>query len=205
MEDLEDEATNGLNDWESLPSTHSHNHHYYSSHNLSLPSITTSHNHDHHLSIFPPINHEGLPPPPPPPSLPLLPPPHAPLSFSNSDSDSLSPSPPKRRVYNHFINWFHFAIRLYNSKLLSFITLLRSRRIFSFILPLASTASFFGLFWIWVRRRRRLRSNDGKESVERLKVLIKEKDEKIIQLLEQIAVMNKALLARYRIPVLRAS
>lgn len=193
---------NGFNDWESL-----HSNHYYSSPssssspNLSPPQITPHH---HDLAIFPPVNHEGLPIPPPPPP---PPPPYAPLSLSNSDPDSGSSSPPPLRNHSHFVKWFDFALHLWNSKLLSAITHLRSRGFFSSLRPMTATASFLVFLWFWVyrlRRWRRKRWCGGEESVEQLKRVIKEKDEKIIQLLEQIAQMNRVLLARYKIPVLRS-
>ncbi|KNA18730.1 hypothetical protein SOVF_068080 isoform B [Spinacia oleracea] len=215
MEELEEEGSNGFNDWESLPSTHNrHNHHPPSSSASShkRPPLQTTlshhhHNHDHHrhLAIFPPINHEGLPIPP-------LPPPHAPLSLSNCNSDtdspSSSPSPPPPKPQNsQLIKWFDFALHLWNFKLRSSLNQLRSRGLFSSILPVATTASVLAVLWFWVRRRRRqpLRRHGGTESIEHLKLVIKEKDEKIIQLLEQIALMNKVLLTRYKIPVSRAS
>ncbi|XP_057519022.1 uncharacterized protein LOC130799802 isoform X1 [Amaranthus tricolor] len=191
-EEESDQLPNTFNDWESLPSsTHSHNQSTLQTHHYN------NHNNDHNLSIFPPINHEGLPVP----SLPL----HAPPSFSipNSKSNSLtssSSSLPKPCDVSPFSTWFNFALHFWNSKL----TRLRSRGAFSFIFPVATTVSFLGFLWFWIRWRRRVCSSTGKESIDRLKVLIKEKDEKIIQLLEQVAQMNKLLLARYRIPVLRS-
>ncbi|XP_021733895.1 formin-like protein 2 isoform X2 [Chenopodium quinoa] len=208
MDDPEEEATNRFkfNDWDSLPSTH--NHHHSSSHH-PLPLRTTHHRH-HHLSVFPPINHEGLPVPPPPPP---PPPPHAPLTLSTftSDSDSPSPSspppPPKPRNSLLINKWVDFVIHMWNSKLRSCLGIVCSHGFFSLVFPAASTVWVLGFLWFWVRRRRwrkRLRRDGGKESVKHLKVLIKEKDE-IIQLLEQIALMNKVLLARYKIPVIRSS
>ncbi|XP_021761582.1 formin-like protein 2 isoform X2 [Chenopodium quinoa] len=209
MDDSQEEATNRFkfNDWESLPSTHNHNHrnnHNRSSSHHPLP-LRTTHHHHQHLSVFPPINHEDLPIPPPPP-----PPPHAPLTLSNftSDSDSPSPSsppPPKPRNSLLINKWVDFVLHLWNSKLRSCLAIVCSRGFFSLVFPAASTVWVLVFLWFWVRRRRqRLRRDGGKESVEHLKVLIKEKDE-IIQLLEQIALMNKVLLARYKIPVIKSS
>lgn len=73
---------------------------------------------------------------------------------------------------------------------------------------MGSIVPFLAVWWFWALWRRRRRCGGGgqeSESVDQLKLLIKEKDEKIIQLLEQIAQMNKLLLARYRIPLLESS
>ncbi|KAL1327770.1 hypothetical protein HN51_037771 [Arachis hypogaea] len=54
-------------------------------------------------------------------------------------------------------------------------------------------------------RRRRWRRVDRRQSVEELADLLREKDEKIGQLLIQIAQLNEALSSRRKVPVLRIS
>ena len=149
----------------------------FSSHTLS-PIQTTTPRQCHHLrrndlSIFPPIDHEGLPIPPPP---------RAPISLSSSDSDSksqpLSPSP--EPPPSCFVKWVDFAIHLWNSKLQSFLTHVRSVGLVSSTRLVGSLVPFLVVLWFWVRWRRRRRCSRGgqqRESVEQLKLLIKEKDE----------------------------
>lgn len=83
------------------------------------------------------------------------------------------------------------------------ITHVRSPGFLSSLRPLVAVGSILAGLWFWVWRRRK--KSGGGERVERLKLLIKEKDEKILQLLEQIAKMNKALLTQHRIPVLKSN
>lgn len=192
---MEEEEEDDEVDWESFDSN------YYqssslssSSHNLS-PLRITPHRHND-LSIFPPINHEGLAIPPPP---------RARVSLFSSDSDSQPSSPSQKPPDSniHLPKWVDFAFHLWNSKLLSFLARIRSLGFFSSLRLVVSVVPFVVVLWFWLRRRRR--RCDGQESVEQLKLIVKEKDEKIIQLLEQIAQMNKLLLARYRIPVIKSS
>ncbi|KAJ8452306.1 hypothetical protein Cgig2_006111 [Carnegiea gigantea] len=146
-----------------------------SSHTLS-PIRTATHLRRNDLSIFPPINHEGLLIPPPPP------PPRAPLCLSSSDSDSYSqpPSPSPKPPPSHFAKWVDFALHLWNSKLQSFLTHVRSLRLVSSIRLVGSIVPFLAVLWLWALWRRRRRCGGGgqeSESVDQLKLLIKEKDE----------------------------
>ncbi|KAL9239505.1 hypothetical protein vseg_013819 [Gypsophila vaccaria] len=164
----------------------------------------TNHN---NISIFPPINHEDLPipPPPQPPPSPPPPPPQPPLTINSDDH----PSPPKKnkKNYAHLISWVSFALHYWLSKFVPFFRrCISCVGLVSFSRYVAVTAAVLGAGWCWFRCRRRYRVNDGREeSVEHLKAIIKSKDEKILQLLEQIAHMNKVLLAHYKIPALKTS
>ncbi|KAH9618861.1 hypothetical protein KSS87_006251 [Heliosperma pusillum] len=170
-----------------------------------------THHHFRDFSIFPPINHEDLPvnhAPPLPHS-----PPHAPPSFGSNDlkSSSSPPLPPKcRKNLTQLIKWFDFALHFWNSKLVSFLTRFHVHGVFSSFCSVVATASFLGFVWCWLSPRWRMKrmvvsGGGGGDSVEQLKALVKAKDEKIIQLLEQIAEMNKVLLARCRFPVSKGS
>ncbi|GAB2220996.1 hypothetical protein Droror1_Dr00012157 [Drosera rotundifolia] len=175
--------------WEHLHSSSSSS----SSPSSSSSSSQTS---SHNLSIFPPINHESLP-----------------LILPSPPSQSPQPCPPPpslpQSTTAQLIKWVNLVTQMLNSK---------ACRLCHWIgLCGVSSLSWWGFggiggvlmvgFLVWARRRRRssreliLKNND--ERLERLMDLIRDKDEKIIQLLDQIAQLNRVLLGRYRIPVLR--
>ncbi|XVE56891.1 hypothetical protein DITRI_Ditri04bG0046800 [Diplodiscus trichospermus] len=148
------------------------------------------------LSVFPPINHENLHHQiqqqqqqkhnPPSTSTLLLP----------SDASDVIPSSPDRRIGE----WLRIGFAILRAKIVSLACYFGYKngsigmtfRSFRGVIDLAAAV----LFWWFCKRlwRRRCR----KESVEQLKMIIKEKDEKIVGLLNQIAEMNQVLVARHK-------
>ncbi|KAG8652425.1 hypothetical protein MANES_06G089401v8 [Manihot esculenta] len=156
---------------------------------------------DDDFSIFPPSNHENLIPsrfnlqsknhPTPPQSLPS-----SPLPFLRPDFDP-SPSPPEVTLLP---NWWGFAFKILRSRIANIGSYFGSnssgtkRSFWSFgNVALAVTVV---LWWLYVRVRRQRRRS---ESVENLMQIISEKDEKIMQLLNQISQMNQVLLSQHKV------
>lgn len=143
------------------------------------------------LSVFPPANHENLQ-----------------ISAQQNQREQKS-SPKKTVVIPKELNeislvsnqaltgWVDAAYRIWRAKINTIPTFLDAARgAFCSYYPVAGIASVVVVWW-WFGARRR--SQQG-ESVDHLKMIIKEKDEKIIQLLHQIAQMNELLVASRRSP-----
>ncbi|XP_057805132.1 uncharacterized protein LOC131020380 [Salvia miltiorrhiza] len=170
--------------------------------------------------VFPPIDHENLhispqSPPSPYQSYNI----HAgnrQISFSDSDSDSdlnssstFSPSdssPPPRSPISSArpadaAGWFGLWAELLNSKVNITVRFLRSALTASkgALLTYRSVAFAAVLAAVlYFRRRRRLRG--GEESRDRLVGMIRKRDEKINELLDQISRMNQMLIAIKKTP-----
>ncbi|GAB4860799.1 hypothetical protein Ancab_035962 [Ancistrocladus abbreviatus] len=192
MEQEQTRTANGFNDWEHLhslppPSSHQSRLSTLSSSPTNVSVITAARDNSYDdFSIFPPINHEGLP---------LLsqsttthyrtessstalnsrsndtPPPDSPTSSSNSAPQQLAAK---------LGWWFNFALQLLNSKVVAIFSSIRSRGMFcslhsSFTGPMSMAALLVVLgLWAWWRKGRR---RGREESIEHLKLLMREKDE----------------------------
>ncbi|CAL0307195.1 unnamed protein product [Lupinus luteus] len=125
-------------------------------------------------------------------------------SFSPSDSDSVSPFNSQLRKGAHFVAWMSFGIHILRSKLYAIVSSFRNsaseRRVVSSIgVPAGVVVMLCWIvmrFWWWVRKWRKKRS--FKQNQIRLINTIKEKDEIIAKLLNQIAQMNELLIARHK-------
>ncbi|KAE8124383.1 hypothetical protein FH972_019277 [Carpinus fangiana] len=124
------------------------------------------------------------------------------LSPSDSfDSDSLPAPPSDSRVKKagEVTSWIGIGLEVFRCKVVAVVSSFRNyvaynRGAFRSFGPVAAVVALvvWTLFMRYRRRRRRA------ETVGRLVQIIKEKDEKITQLLHQIAQMNEVLLARHR-------
>ncbi|KAG8379225.1 hypothetical protein BUALT_Bualt07G0066400 [Buddleja alternifolia] len=174
--------------------------------------------------IFPPINHENLqlsPDTPPISSqIPHIHTDNQQISFSDSDSDSdsdsnssstfspsdsspvlLSPLFSPERPAAATARWCDSWIEILRSKVNVFVRFVcgsftSSRGVFLTFRSAAFAAALIA--FLYFRRRRRLRV--GGESKDRLIGIIKQRDEKINQLLDQISRMNQMLLALHKVP-----
>ncbi|GMH01371.1 hypothetical protein Nepgr_003210 [Nepenthes gracilis] len=212
-----EETAGGLTDWEhvrssSPPSSLRQQSHLRTESSSSLAEIISYQPSDDDFSIFPPINHEGIP---------LLSQPNAHHHTTRRPSPRLSPhsdaalphfpyfsldSPPPQppTVAQKLARLFNFSLKQFHSEALAIFNSLRSRGVFrayhsSFVRGAVTTTAttLLLLLWcVWVRRRRRRRRGREDDRIEHLKFLIKQKDEKIIQLLDQFVELNKVLLAR---------
>ncbi|KAL7161286.1 hypothetical protein ACSBR2_041852 [Camellia fascicularis] len=167
-------------------------------------------NHDHSV-VFPPINHEGLHITSSP-SDDL----HQDLKPSNSppdDNELLPLSPPQTAGVGGeaVARWVGFGFELLRSKVSGIASSVRNfvgfggtnwsyslgaNRSFSSATGVAAALLVWCLLAVVRRRRRRVLVR--KESRDHLILLIKEKDEKINHLLQQIAQMNQVLLSLHR-------
>ncbi|KAF8040460.1 hypothetical protein BT93_B2626 [Corymbia citriodora subsp. variegata] len=174
-------------------------------------------------SVFPPRHHESLErlPPPPPTHQPASPPPFSsPPSSPSSSSSSPPPSngteneppppPPSRPPGGILWSGVHgIASRVRHCVLFaggfwSFGSAAAAAGV------VAAAAVLLSLAYARMRRRRwrwwrRDRVPVVEASENRLLLLIRDKDQKISQLLLQIAQMNELMLARRRVQVLRVS
>ncbi|KAH6830648.1 hypothetical protein C2S53_010127 [Perilla frutescens var. hirtella] len=185
----------------------------------SMVAITNHQKHDHKNPpvVFPPIDHENLHISPQlPPSTYQIHTIHArnrQISFSDSDSDSdfnssatfsppdSSPSPRSpissalrpRPAAGRFGSW----TEILNSKVNGWIRFLcstfTSSRLSLLTFRSAALAAVVVAF-LYFRRRRRRRLGGGEESRDRLIGIIKKRDEKINELLDQISRINEVLL-----------
>ncbi|KAL3640547.1 hypothetical protein CASFOL_015515 [Castilleja foliolosa] len=124
-------------------------------------------------------------------------------TFSPSNS---SPSPPSPLVLASDLTvtpayaapgWFDSWMKILCAKVRLFCSsFVSSRGVFLTFRSAAFTAVLMA--FLYFRRRRRMRN--GEESKGRLIGIIKERDEKINQLLDQISRMNQVLLAFQRVP-----
>ncbi|KAI3736831.1 hypothetical protein L2E82_26818 [Cichorium intybus] len=151
---------------------------------------------DHQPSVvFPPVNHEGI---------------HLHLHHhqdareidierARPPSPILSPRPrPAAMGESITEGWWDAGLQVLRFKFVSVISFLRSFSasrggLLRSHFPLAGSMVLLLLLYLRSRRRRRLR----RESIIQLIRVIKEKDEKIHQLLHQIARMNELLLATH--------
>ncbi|XP_030939293.1 uncharacterized protein LOC115964107 [Quercus lobata] len=188
----------------------------------SMVVIRDSPTHDD-CSIFPPINHENLPiseqhplspssssssSSSPSSSSPLPNPFSSSSSLSSSPSDSTAsdpqPAPPPSsnsqvKRAGEMTRWIGVGLEVIRCKVFALVSSFRNYDAikgafwpFSPVAAAAAAAVFWMLFMQARQRRRRM------ESKGRLMQAIKEKDEKITQLLHQIAQMNEVLVARHR-------
>ncbi|XP_039058086.1 uncharacterized protein LOC120201572 [Hibiscus syriacus] len=146
------------------------------------------------LSVFPPVDHENL---------------HRqieqPLRDPPSDS-TLHPPPDAGRVVSSSCGrgigeWLGIGAGILRAKIVGLGSYFGYRdgtigKAFRSFRGVIDFATMVLLWWlckrIWRMRRR-------KESVARLRMIIKEKDEKIVGLLNQIAEMNKVLVERHKL------
>ncbi|OMP06521.1 putative kinase [Corchorus capsularis] len=146
------------------------------------------------LSVFPPINHENLhrqnqqqQQHNPPPKSTLSPP---------SDARDITPSVAGRGIGD----WLGTGLEILRAKIVSLACYFGYKdgkfgRAFGSFGRVIGVAAVVLLWWLCKRvRRRRCRE----ENVEQLKMIIKEKDERIRGLLSQIAEMNEVLIARHK-------
>ncbi|XP_031255927.1 uncharacterized protein LOC116113907 [Pistacia vera] len=160
-------------------------------HSHSLPNPKN----DTESCIFPPVNHENL----------------QILSHNNNQQQhpSSKSSPPRpslslspcdlssEKVVN---GWLDYGLEVLRTKICSFISLIgnkdgASKGAFWTFGRVAGIAVVVMWWWWWLCRRRRKQ----RERVEHLQLIIKEKDEKILQLLRQIAQMNEVLVGRHKV------
>ncbi|KAL5815829.1 hypothetical protein ACOSQ3_024207 [Xanthoceras sorbifolium] len=146
-------------------------------------------------SIFPPINHENL----------HIQEQHKHQNPSSNSSSPLSLSPlsdlntqalpsSSKEVIS---GWLDFGLEALRAKIFSlFGNNGAIRRVFGSFGSAAGVAVLVMLWWL-CRRIRRRRSQ--RECVEYLKLIIKQKDEKITQLLHQIVQMNEVLVAHHKV------
>ncbi|KAJ9677471.1 hypothetical protein PVL29_022454 [Vitis rotundifolia] len=149
-------------------------------------------------SIFPPSNHEGLP------------------IQSQNQQDPPSSSTLSSSLPSHLnvrgttlgfglTRWFAFGLRHLRSKLLAIASSFRhyanTRPTLWPFGPASGviTALVLAFFFITLRQRRRRRPHSWEGTLDHLMLHIKERDEKIIQLLYQIIQMNEVLLAHHRV------
>ncbi|XP_022768798.1 uncharacterized protein LOC111312620 [Durio zibethinus] len=147
------------------------------------------------LSVFPPINHENLhhqiqeqqQQQIPPIKSTLLPP---------SDASDVVPSSTDRGIGE----WLGIGLQILRAKIVSLACYFGYRngtigRAFLSVRGVIGVAAVV-LLWSFCKRVRRRQRR--KESMLQLKTIIKEKDEKIAGLLNQIAQMNQVLVARHK-------
>ncbi|XVF11881.1 hypothetical protein REPUB_Repub08aG0065700 [Reevesia pubescens] len=147
------------------------------------------------FSVFPPINHENLhhqiqqqqQQHNPPCKSPLLPP---------SDASDVIPSSAVRGIGE----WLTIGLQILRAKIVSLACYFGYEkgmigRAFRSVRGVIGVAAVVLLCWLCKRVRRR---KCRKESVEHLRMIIKEKDEKIAGLLNQIAQMNQVLVTRHK-------
>lgn len=152
------------------------------------------------VSVFPPVNHENLQIPSHPTRDQRK---QQDPSTKSSSSLSLPPSDfsaDSSKEVKLVIGWLDFGLEILRAKIMSayswFCNDGESRRVFDSFGPVAGVAVL--VLWWWLCRRIK-RGRRARESVEHLKLIIKEKDEKISKLLHQIAQMNEVLVARHKV------
>ncbi|XAR50020.1 hypothetical protein NMG60_11004230 [Bertholletia excelsa] len=122
--------------------------------------------------------------------------------YSQSEENELCPPAPLdggcevARFVGFCFEFLRSRVNCFLSSLRHYFSLGRAHRSFS---SAAGVAMVLLLWWFYVAVRRRIqRSRVHRESRDQLILRIKEKDEKINQLLHQIAQMNQLLLALHR-------
>ncbi|KAL6541263.1 hypothetical protein OROHE_010971 [Orobanche hederae] len=168
---------------------------------------------------FPPINHENLQiltdqRPPNANQTPHIDAVTQQLSVSDSLSDSdfspsdSRPSLPSPMFSNHrsrpaadAVDWFYSWMEILYSKVSCLVRLIFRRFTSSgevFLTSRSAALTAILIAFLYFRRRRRLRA--GEVSRGSLISIIKERDEKINQLLDQISRMNQVMLTLHRVP-----
>lgn len=98
------------------------------------------------------------------------------------------------------VGWLDFGLEILRAKIMGvyswFCNNGDGRGVFCSFGPVAGVAVL--VLWWWFFRRIK-RGRRTRESVGHLKLIIKEKDEKISKLLHQIAQMNEVLVARHKV------
>ncbi|CAL1381522.1 unnamed protein product [Linum trigynum] len=112
--------------------------------------------------------------------------PQSPLSYCSSEVD-LPPSPLPDSAAPR---WWGVALQIIRTKFCSC-------KVVWTIGNVGLTVAAASVMWWWLRERRR-RSLQRSNSVGRLLQITREKDEKIVELLNQIAQLNKLLLGRHK-------
>ncbi|KAL8457505.1 hypothetical protein ACS0TY_035389 [Phlomoides rotata] len=168
--------------------------------------------------VFPPIDHENLHISPSPPAtlerIPYIGAVNQRILFSDSDSDSdsnssstfspsdsspapLSPLFPEKPAARRVGSWSEMLNSKVNDLMQLFCSMCTSSRGVFFTFRSAAFTAILVAF-LYFRRRRRLRG--GERSRARLIGIIKERDEKINQLLDQISRMNQVLVSLHKVP-----
>ncbi|KAK6921976.1 hypothetical protein RJ641_012483 [Dillenia turbinata] len=147
-----------------------------------------------HCSVFPTENHEGLP---------LRPPSENPLSPSDEEvleERDLSPKSKERSLGVRLLavlSSSRITRVAFNVKSLVWVT-----TSFGVIAAMATSLMYLNAR---VKRWRRKVVEENLDKVDRLRLLLQDRDEKISSLLLQIAKMNEILAARRRVPVFRSA
>ncbi|EEF39979.1 uncharacterized protein LOC8281855 [Ricinus communis] len=181
------EVTESLNEWQQIK--------------LETAAVKNNNNNLPHrdLSIFPPINHEGLQvppqPPPPPPDTQTDPSEPSSTTVCNNGEEGekglLSDSTGKR-------------LKLRVEILKSWVVAIANRGdVRSGFWSFGSISAVVAAAVLIYTRVQRWRQWIREKRANSLLLLIKEKDQKISQLLLQIANMNKTLSTRRKVPVIR--
>ncbi|XP_011072799.1 uncharacterized protein LOC105157949 [Sesamum indicum] len=192
---------------------------------VAIRKVHQDHGCDNPPIVFPPINHENLlispDLPPTPDRIPRVSADIRQSSFSESDSDSDysnsssaftpsdSSSVPRSPVFRNArakraadaVGWFDSWAEILQCKVIGLVRFLCSSFTYSRVAFLTFRSTAFTailIAFLYFRRRRRLR--DREENMDRLIGIIKERDEKINQLLHQISRMNQMLLAVHKAP-----
>ncbi|XP_059648811.1 uncharacterized protein LOC132294827 [Cornus florida] len=193
------ESSDGLNEWEEIQSPWPQTTNWVN--NTDTLVITDDYLH-HHSSVFPPSDHEGLP----------ITPQHSPSSSLPSLSSSCSSSSSVSgeghglipvSVTGEIGRRLKLQLGLLSSGIHRIVYAIRSYGVFRggfLTVTGVAAAMVVSLLYVKVQRWRR---RVLQENQDRLVLLVKEKDEKISQLLLQIAQMTEKLSTRSRVPVLR--
>ncbi|OAY50075.1 uncharacterized protein LOC110615006 [Manihot esculenta] len=162
------------------------------------------------LSVFPPSYHEDLQLPPPspksPPDSPVLSRPSSVAASNSTEAEEglplLSDSISKPIAGNEFGKRLRLRFEILRSGICWIVSRARGGSGFWSFASVSVVVATAVLLYSRVQRwRQRLR----KESENRLIHIIKEKDQKISQLLLQIAQMNEMISARKKVPVIRVA
>ncbi|KAF8390172.1 hypothetical protein HHK36_024694 [Tetracentron sinense] len=199
----EDEISEGLKDWEEIQSSSSAQAQAEAqTHSRPWETVVRRNSLYDYSSVFPPSDHEGLP---------ISSQDDLPQEEPEPESEPSSPSPSadsRLQVVGDIAKWFSFGFQVLCSKFIHISSSVRSYSasrgkvwISAPTTGVVAAAMLLSMFYMMLRQSRR---RSRQEKNDRLILLIKEKDEKINQLLHQISQMNEVLSARCRVPVLRS-